>query len=324
MIKVDSPKVKWRVEYRQEGDDTLLYTRDVTHTNSSGAKKHQHKPHTGPVFEVIDVNYTAETKDTNKAAQTTIEKGDSPSLSYAGRQFVRIHSHSVINALQSVVNYYPKHHVIGDPIDIYEPYPILFHHRDELEAFRERFSPEALEKEKDETKECVLKDTYEHLGYLLEFLRNRVGDKIQLEKERWVQPVPKVSFELLWLLLKPGTDVYCDVDNLGSREPYVISHVYITLWNKAVYEYQVRVWHLSGDQHYVHPTERVITIHRFDGERPINKLDVFPCEYLDNHAERKIALIERGKRFFQLRHKKCMYFDGECSTFPRRTVSEFL
>jgi hypothetical protein len=234
---------------------------------------------------------------------------------------VRIHSPSVINALQSVVNYYPRHPVIGDPIDIYEPYPILVHHQAELEAFRERFSPEALQKDDEETKDCVLKDTYEHLGYLLDFLNDCHGNKITLEKERWVQPVPKVSFDLLWLLLKPGTDVYCDSDNLGSREPYIVSHVYIAIYNKAVFEYTVRVWQLSGDEYYIHPKEREFTIRRFDGERAIHKLDVFPCEYLPNHAERKAALIERGKLFFKLRRKKCMYFDGECSTFPRRTVS---
>jgi hypothetical protein len=307
------------VEYRQQSDDTLLYTRDVVNTSPSGTKQPQ-KPHTGPVFEVIDVNYTAETKDTDKAAQKSTEEG-SPSLSFSGRQFIRIHSRSVINALQSVVNYYPRHPVIGDPIDIFEPYPILVHHREELAAFRERFSPEALQENEEEAKDCILKDTHEHLGYILDFLDDRFANKIRLEKERWAQPIPKVSFEMLWLLLKPGTDVYCDTDHLDSREPYVVSHVYISIYNKAVFEYTVRVWHLSGDEYYIHPAEREFTIRRFDGERPINKLDVFPCEYLENHTERKAALIERGKLFFQLRHKKCMYFDGECSTFPRRTVS---
>lgn len=310
--------MKWRVEYRQQANDSLLYTRDIT---DSADVKRQQKPHTGPVFEVIDVNYTAETKDTDKNVAELAEDGAAPSLSFTGRQFIRIHSPAVINAIQAVVNYYPRHPVIGKPIDIYEPYPILIHHREELEAFRQLFSPEVLEKA-DDAKDCVLQDTYEHVGCVLEFLEDRYGEKIRREKERWAQDVPKCSFDMLWLLLKPGSDVYCDLDDLETREPFVVSHLYMGMYNKAIFEYTVRGWHLSGDEYYIHPAEKTFDIFRFDGEKEIHKLDVFPCEYLKEHKERKVSLIERGKRFYELRQKKCMYFDGECSTFPRREVSK--
>ncbi|KAF2640337.1 hypothetical protein P280DRAFT_518748 [Massarina eburnea CBS 473.64] len=97
---------------------------------------------------------------------------------------------------------------------------------------------------------------------------------------------------------------------MSSREPYIVSHCYQATSKKACYEYTVRVWHLSGEEYFIHPAEKAFVIQRFDGEKPILELDIFPCEYLEQHSQRKVALIERDQRFFQLRRKKCMYFDG--------------
>ena len=316
-----APKVKYTVEYRQGDDGKLLYTRNAGDPNVK-------RSHTGPVFEVIDVNVTDETKDTirpaqNKSGDGTDRDGNNmaPIVSWAARQYIRIYSHCVIDALQAVVNYYPRHSVIGDPIEIFEPYAILVHHWDELKEYREQYRPELLENNEDAS-DCVVKDTYEHLGYILDFLEDRWGEKVRQEKERWARDVPTASYEMLWLLLKPGTDIYYDVDRSKSREPYVVSHVYIDIYNKAVYGYTVRVWHLGGSHYrYIQPEEVRCTIRRYDGERPIQQLEIFPCRYLDGHAKRQAALIKRGKRFLELRQKKCMYFDGESSTTPRREVS---
>ncbi|KAJ4305940.1 hypothetical protein N0V90_001473 [Kalmusia sp. IMI 367209] len=311
----NEPKVKRTVEYRQETDGTLLYTRSVS--DDEKAKR----PFTGAVFEIVDVNVTAETKDTTKSSDNAGGDGtntSAPIVSWVGRQFMRIYSHCVINALQSVVNYYPRHSVIGDPIELFEPYAILVHHWDALKEYREKFRPEVLSQDVD-SKDCLLMDTYEHLGYILDFLEDMWGEKVRKEKERWAQAVPTASYEMLWLLLKPGTDVYFDIDRSRSREPFVVSHVYMGMYNKAVFEYKVRLWHLGGSDHrYIQPEEMDATIRRFDGERPIQSLEVFPCQYLDGHEKRKAALIKRGQRFLELRHKKCMYFDGESSTVPRR------
>jgi hypothetical protein len=275
------------------------------------------------VFDVVDVNYTSETKDTQRNDQYggmayADDDNVSPSVKMAGGQYIRIYSHAIVNALQSVVNYYPYRLVVGDPVDIKEPYAILVHHWEQLEEFREAFNPEtATENETD----CAVADTYEHLGYLLEFLEHRMGDKVRKERERWAQPVPKASFEMLWLLLRPGIDVYYDEDNNGSREPWILADVTFNIVNQSWPDYAVRVWNLTSDEDTILPDEETYTITRFHGEKPINELDIFPCEYLEGQAEMKQKMIERGKTFFKLRQKKCMYFDGEGDSFPRLSVS---
>lgn len=99
--------------------------------------------HEGPVFDVVDVNFTSETKDTRKeelalidqVAKESVQDPTSfspPSVQRRGRSFIRIYSRSIINALQSVVNYYPGQDLVSMPVDIRWPYAILIHHWDEL------------------------------------------------------------------------------------------------------------------------------------------------------------------------------------------------
>lgn len=313
------PKVRYKVEYRELKDNTLLNTEDQS------SKQGQRRAHDGPVFDVVDVNYTSETKDTQRSDNAT-ERHDkpdlnvsiSPSVQIAGGQYIRIYSHAIINALQSVVNYYPYRSVVGDPVDINEPYPILVHHWEQLEEFRQCFNPRILT---ENTDDCVVNDTYEHLGYLLEFLENRMGEKVRKERERWAQPVPKASFEMLWLLLRPGIDVYFDEDGNGSREPWIVADVTFSVLNQSWPDYNIRMWNLNSDEDTIRPDEQNFVVSRFHGEKPINELDVFPCEYLEGHAEWKRKMVERGKSFFKLRQKKCMYFDGEGDSLPRLSVS---
>lgn len=191
-------KVRYRVEYRELKDYTLLQTKDLTGTHK------QKRARENSVFEIVDVNYTDETKDTqttrkNDPAVPGTNMPPSPSVQWTGNQYIRIHSLAIINALRSVISYYPYKSVDGDPVDIYAPYAILVHHWELLEEFRERFNSES------ETKaavNCEVSDTYEHLGILLDFLESKVGENVRKERKRWSEPVPKVSFDMLWLLLK--------------------------------------------------------------------------------------------------------------------------
>ncbi|KAH7378244.1 hypothetical protein BKA66DRAFT_466882 [Pyrenochaeta sp. MPI-SDFR-AT-0127] len=312
-----SPKVRHRVEYRSLKDDTLLYTKDET--DGDGTKKLK-TVHEGPVFDVVDVNYTSETKDTQKSGQNSDKSDGSanpnmdPSVRFGGKQYIRIYSRSIVNALQSVVNYYPYRTVVGHPIDIYEPYAILVHHWDLLEQFREQFNPNNTN---FEVGDCEVSDTYEHLGYLLSFMEMEMRGKVNNEYERWKQPVPKASFEMLWLLLAPGADVYCDEDDNGSKEPWVVSHVTFNVLNKSWNQYEVTLWQLVGDEDSLQPEEEKFTISRFHGEKPIQDLDVFPCQYYTDNEKKRKEMIDRGKLFFSLRQKRCMYYDGEGDQWPR-------
>ena len=321
VAKEKLPKVHWKVEYRDQNDFDVVYTDDVT---DEDAQKRHRQSLDGPAFEVVDVYFTSERKKADskkaKAKDNPEEKEPTvrPAISSKGHQFIRIFSTAIINAIQSVVNYYPGEEITGDALSINEPYAILVHHKDELQEFRERFNPANGDVD---TRNCVVQGTYEDLGHLLDFLERKNGEQVRKEQARWNQQAPQASFEMLWLLLKPGIDVYFDLDDLGSIEPWVVSQVSFRILNGSWTEYSVTLWSLNSVGEYVEPRYRTSTVQHFHGERAIAELDIFPCQYLATHAKREAELIKRGKMFFHLRRKRCMWFDGKSSTFPQRHVS---
>lgn len=318
-----SPKVRYRLEYREMKDAMLLFTRETSEN------KKQLDVHEGPVFDVVHVNYTSETKDTQKSKETN-ERGSKeaavptdadssspPSVHVRGRSFIRIYSRAIINALQSVVNYYPNHDIVAQPTEIRQPYAILVHHWDELKAFREKYNPDKIN---ESVTDCSVNDTWEHVGLLLDFLEDEMGSKVRKEYERWKQPVPVVSFEMLWLLLKPGIDIYQHVDEDQSKEPWVVSRVYFDIFNQSWESYDLRLWYMGNDSTSIQPRWVDREVPRFHGEKPIHELKYFPVEYFPQHETRKQELVDRGKLFVSLQQKKCMYFDGESSDTPRQPV----
>ncbi|KAJ4320043.1 hypothetical protein N0V94_003608 [Neodidymelliopsis sp. IMI 364377] len=160
-----------------------------------------------------------------------------------------------------------------------------------------------------------LNDTFEDLGYLLEFLETEMGEKVRAEQARWAEPVPKASFEMLWLLLKPGTDVYFDNGD-GTKSAAVISYVTTFGDTKQHRKYNVKFWQMHGAGFDVQPYEHQRTYLRFHGEKPITDLYIFPKQYLTNHDDLNQSLIKQGQLYCSLLAKKCMYFDGQGEAIP--------
>ena len=317
----DPPEIRYWVEYRQMKDAMLLLTKDVTKN-----KKLMHI-HEGPVFDVVQVNYTSETTDTKKTEQTAFDQGTKPiaqiagslpSVQVRGRTYIRIHSRAIINALQSVVNHYPFFDLVSQPVEVDWPYAILVHHWTELEQFREAYNTADGSEVPDE---CSMNDTYRHLGLLLDFLEDAIGEKVRAERARWAQPVPMASFGMLWLLFKPGSDIYEHQDLDDNKEAFVVSRVKFHIFDEAWDTYEVESWYLHSDATSVRPQSTTLRMSRFQGEKPIHELEFFPCEYYPEHATRRQELINRSRLGLQLTQRKCMYFDGQSYETPRQHVS---
>lgn len=323
------------LEYRLLNEETLLFAKDLTPKRTARSEDSKRKrSHEGPVFDIVDINYSVledqpkKDQDQSERRETASQAGEISApevLRHRGRQFIRIYSRPIINALQSVVEYYPRQTLVGHPVQIKEPYAILAHHWDELKAFRQLFDPKETT---PDAIECELTETYEHLGYLLDFLEERMGDKIRKEKERWARPIPSASYEMLWLLLKPGCDVFFDKDNgdypKATLEPAVLSRVEFEIVNQTWEEYSVCQWQYESNDVNFMTHEIGISIFRFSGEKPINELRVYPVQYAEDADSKRKQLIERGKRFFGLRKKSCMYFDGLYDETLKKKVSSGL
>ena len=93
-----------------------------------------------------------------------------------------------------------------------EPYAALIHHEEEVKAYRNRFHLNAINP-KDELCERNV-NVYEHLGILQDVLFQRSGKAVEAERQCHARGV--ATFEMLWLLFRPGTDVYHDNHDDGT------------------------------------------------------------------------------------------------------------
>ncbi|KAL8827476.1 MAG: hypothetical protein Q9170_007000 [Blastenia crenularia] len=304
------PHVVYKVQYRNAISGQIVYTRETegpTGIDSKGPKQ-------VPVLELItDV-------DTNATIERTGKLEDPPEIVLAvGRPVLKINSPAIINALQKVVDYYPNQNFSGESIIVPEPFAVLIHHESELASFRETYAPG---EPRSQSEHCEREnDTYEHLGILQNFLQDRVGVSIETERQRYKRGF--ATFSMLWMLLKPGTTVYCDSYENGSYNAYVIDSVTGIVPDNPNSSIEIGCWFLNFDGDHI--GKCAFTVHQkpFNGEKKIPALEVFPCEYWeDKPTERngkglRESLEERGKLFFKLVSRCCMKYDGLTATWPR-------
>ncbi|KAF2453269.1 hypothetical protein BDY21DRAFT_293312 [Lineolata rhizophorae] len=311
------PKIVHKVEYRHVSSDDIIFEEESDRFAPSK------EPPSQPVLEVVTVAFTAQDRS---PFQFRHEAAKPPQIHSMGPRYICINSAAVINALRAVVEYYPDQSLIGNSITIDEPYLILVHHEKELRKYRESFAPNATasENKTDEMGKCVgEEDTYEHLGIVLDFLQSTLKDSFAKERELHRRERPACTYEMLWMLFKPGTDVYFDSDSCGVLDSYVVRSVSWKINNGAPVLYEIQLWNLDYDAIYIGPRQHTAIVLPFDGEKEIASLDVFPCEYLtkeargESYEERRKFLEERGRMFFQLTSKQCMWYDGYTTTFPK-------
>lgn len=321
MEKPMASEIRYRVEYRNMSHEVLMSKESLEDEKTLNI-------HKGPVFDVVTVNYTLETKHTQKNETDTSDRETDntkresssqkpPTVEYRGRGYVRIHSRAILNALQSVVNYYPGQDLVSQPVDIHWPYAIIVHHWTQLKTFHSNFIRSEAEAD---TTECSVTDTNHHLKLLLDFVDMEVGEQVRKEQERWKKDPPVASFDMLWLLLEPGIDVYEHQDEFDCKEPFVVSKVDFRPLDGSWEFYTLSEWYFDNDSTSLRPVLKTGKINRFHGEKPIHELQTFPCEYDPTRVTRRQEFIERGRLFTSLQQKKCMYFDGHTLELPQQAV----
>jgi len=194
------PKIAYLNEFRS------LATKDILHTNHA---RTPFQTNTVEDLSVLEVYTTYNTTATYYSPSLPIHS--------LGSERVVINSPAIIKALQSVVEYYPGANLIGEPVTIYSPYAVLMHHRRDLARYREKFAPPPVEVRAkpavdlnghtdnagvkplsrtgtfregedltDEDARICEKEihSYEHLGILLDFLKDKAYGSADVEEER--------------------------------------------------------------------------------------------------------------------------------------------
>ncbi len=239
-----------------------------------------------------------------------------------GNSYITIFSPAVNEALRCVVDYYPSVDLSGDTVKVKEPFAMFVFFERELTEYRNRL----LAAPPDDS--CANKHAYEHIGIVQDFVRGRVQEDVDAERERHARGF--ATFDMLWLLYKPGADIYYDRREIGEHEPFVLKDVEFELANGTTNTYTVDCWHVSADGYVAGPREWRFEIPRFAGETEIFKLTGYPCEYLrfargmnkEEANKVKEHFIARGKKWYPLvRGRKCCDFSGFTVALPRRKVS---
>lgn len=258
---------------------------------------------------------------------------------------IHVHSRALQMAFRKLIQYYPSQLLTGTNVRIRRPYGALMHYFEELRAYRDTYSGHHPDKENhpgrdndsarlDNQKyqgEACSEETARDLGILLEYLWPDYRREVIPELRNYEQSMPVATFDMLWLLFKPGEDVYTKV---GERlQGFVVESAELKLKAYNPYgavlrnrkdrynRYIITVWRLAYTGRSVYREKHKFSILEYQGERDITSLDIYPARFLDKTDGGVIRrkLETQGTKYYEL-IKKCprhMTYQGMTLPSPK-------
>ncbi|KAF9891838.1 hypothetical protein FE257_003323 [Aspergillus nanangensis] len=303
----ERPGVWYRhtVERRERSTNELISRQDVP-----SHKDEEISQLNGPVFDFVKTLRVRQATSTDRNPVA-----DSALVSLVAPEYhIQIHSPAVINALQSVVEYYPQQDLGADPLIVKWPYALLVHHYDNLKQFRKDCA------EKDPEELCIReKDAHEHIGLVLEFLDKQVMEQVNAEKDRIRRGFQ--SFEWAWVSHKPGTTVMERLREDNHWTPGVVHSISGGVFQNPPIAWTVQTWTMNYDGEYLGRMTQHSYIEKYDGEldrsqftRFYNDLDAIETDELSSQR------IKKGEAYWKLLKKQCRYYKGPTTVFPYNDV----
>lgn len=228
-----------------------------------------------------------------------------------------IHSAPLAQLLRYFVGYYPSVNFDSGVLHIEEPFALIAHHYNELQAHRMAHDSKNIAGDQiahgkgDEAGDI---SGVRHLGTLLDHFQKTTLHNVHQEETRYTQNV--CTFRMLWLLYKPGNTVY--VESNGRLSAFVVQSVktdpaiMTTVAPMLPKPYDINVWNLTYDGRYVGRTGKTLAIAPFEGERKIASLRLIPCEFVDREdgGKTRRGLEENGRRWYELLNGGQVYYSG--------------
>lgn len=247
-----------------------------------------------------------------------------------------IHSSELLNAVRRSIDYFPFQDLTGKSITIKEPYECLVHFYDRLEELAQpcdNSHPGQACKLHSHTSLCG-KETKKHVETLLKYLEPTMESKVRPALEKLSRKTPVITYDMLWLLFKPGVEMYGDFNE--TRESTKGSGVFMAM---KVYKSEygkiserldkdrslaliVTSWVMCSNGDNVGRASCVDYIRSFEGEKEVTQLEAYPCSYATDKT-RKADMIKRGKLAADLfkEGSRAIFFDGMTysgSKLPRK------
>lgn len=317
----DRAYIEYKAVYVDPDDDDILFdTKSYKPTPLSAVEESQLSQ---PIFDVVK-RYKASAHVPHwDRYDGSIKKP--PRTDSKPQYSLVIRSKAIIRALQNVVQFYPGVDLFKDSIKIDEPFQVLVHHFDDLVAFRDARIPECLVDEACKTAQ----DTHEHLGMLIDFLERLTMPDVRAERARHQNGV--ATWDMLWLLLRPGTDVARltfsgALTNRKSatyhRDGAVVQDALRNSLDSSHWE--VKTWDLRFNGDVIGQEEHLELIPYFDGEMELSRISVLPIEFAPkapNGMNAKEYLTSKGAKYFNLLQPQCKHHRGETLEYPFQEVS---
>jgi hypothetical protein len=271
------------------------------------------KPKESPYAIIVtDVFATNQDKDTNRPKDETDLP---PTVTASLSTQIEIKSQAVIHALRCIIGYYPELYLTGDTVRIQEPFMPLYFYRQELQEYQDQFSSPSHEREGCSEDPSVAED----IKLLLEIFEERYGQKVKDELKRHNQEKPTCTHDMIWMLLKPGTDFYMGFTQEKVYNAAVLREVQFDYTNGNSSVYNLSLWQLRTNGGQVGPGIPFNSgFVPFTGEKEIADLPAFPCKFMrkdkhgTTHEQRYRELAMRGQMYISLsKEPQLLSFDGK-------------
>lgn len=242
---------------------------------------------------------------------------------------LRIHSPQILNALRSVVQYYPSQSLAETSVVVAWPYAVLCHHYDALLEFKNQCQA------KSSTQLCVREHgAAVHLGAILDWLDDNIMFDVRAEMERNQRNA--FTWKWAWVWLRPGSTV------IGSNVIDVVprAHVIKSLSSGVLEgdspEYRVTTWSLAWNGVVFERLENATLLSAFDGERPCNhilqedekalysSMRVLTREELADPSaleEGIQSLVRAGREYWKATSRVVRWYRGKGADAPYNDVS---
>jgi hypothetical protein len=232
-------------------------------------------------------------------------------------KWLLVHSPILLNALRAVIKYsflpmamrpgMAKKRGIGDNIDLKTsdltggnfpyPYTDLYYSKDDLLEYKTKPNETRLRHTNEYNAECD-----RHIDILIDYLYRQEKINLHQVEADWKRDKPVTTFGSLFLLMRPGCDVY--VKEHGCLNAYVVDGWGGgTVRSDLVEEYQILVWNLQFNGSYIVKKSKTIEIPQFDGVREITSLPLYPTRFHEEMVGQlslREQLVMRGKKFVDL------------------------
>jgi hypothetical protein len=294
--KPETNRIGYRTEYRHKITNQLLDQRvsdapenDFLQVDSISA-----------IFDIIKTYRVHPRDGTDGSGPDPLIIASEPSYS------VKINSPAIMNAMRSVVKYYPSQD-LSDGAIIEEPYAVVAHHFSELEIY----ANERAHSTSDDA--CVLdKVVTSHLRALLEFVDKSVMEGFRAEKERNARGF--YTYKYLWVSRRPGYTILFRSRGAKHWEAGVIMSTAGGPFTDPPSQWTTEYWNLRYNGTYLVRTSGLMYTSISDGEASFEQHStiILPGQEIGNAQNPVIEkLIRNGRMYCRLIEKQCMYHRGE-------------